>query len=74
MRMAENGFGVVSAPYLLAHNSVDAGRLVQVLPEWEMPATRFWAVFPGGRLMPARTRAFIDALVTAVESQSEPWN
>jgi len=38
------------------------GRLVRVLPEWDFPPFPLYAVFPGRRLMPARTRAFIDAL------------
>ena len=34
-----------------------------MLPDWRSPPVSAWAVFPGRRLMPARTRAFIDALV-----------
>jgi len=38
------------------------GELVQVLPDWRVPPVSAWAVFPGRRLMPARTRVFLDAL------------
>jgi len=38
------------------------GELVQVLPDWHLPSVSAWAVFPGRRLMPARTRVFLDAL------------
>ncbi|MGB9107339.1 MAG: LysR family transcriptional regulator, partial [Telluria sp.] len=38
------------------------GELVRVLPEWEFPSATGWAVFPGRRLMPAKTRAFLDML------------
>lgn len=38
-------------------------RLVRVLPDWECPSIPVWAVFPGRRLIPTRTRAFIDSLV-----------
>ena len=38
------------------------GELVQVLPDWRPPSVSAWAVFPGRRLMPARTRVFLDAL------------
>jgi hypothetical protein len=41
---------------------VRGGELVPVLPDWQLPATDAWAVFPGRRLMPARTRVFLDAI------------
>ena len=41
---------------------VQRGELVQVLPDWRLPPATAWAVFPGRRLMPARTRVFLDAL------------
>jgi DNA-binding transcriptional LysR family regulator len=34
---------------------VQKGELVRVLPEWELPPATGWAVFPGRRLMPAKT-------------------
>ena len=38
------------------------GELVHVLADWQLPPVSAWAVFPGRRLMPARTRVFLDAL------------
>jgi DNA-binding transcriptional LysR family regulator len=35
---------------------------VSLLADWTLPPTPIWAVFPGRRLMPARTRVFLDAL------------
>ncbi|SFD10731.1 LysR family transcriptional regulator [Massilia yuzhufengensis] len=61
-RIASHGAGIAissqtfAAPYLLA------GELVRVLPEWELPSASGWAVFPGRRLMPAKTRAFLDLM------------
>jgi len=64
--MAVAGFGVVSVPEMIASGPVARGALVRLLPEWNLPPGPCWAVFPGRRLMPARTRAFIDALVAAM--------
>jgi DNA-binding transcriptional LysR family regulator len=63
MRMALKGVGItlVSDPFALPY--LQRGELVQVLPDWHLPPVSAWAVFPGRRLMPARTRVFIDALV-----------
>ena len=35
---------------------------MRVLPEWSFPLVTGWAVFPGRRLMPAKTRAFLDLM------------
>ena len=35
---------------------IDDGSLIRVLPQWHSPEFNAWAVFPGRRLMPARTR------------------
>ena len=39
-----------------------SGQLAQVLPEWSAPSHAMFAVFPGRRLMPSRTRVFLDAM------------
>ena len=41
---------------------IRTGELVPVLADWSLPPTPAWAVFPGRRLMPARTRVFLDAM------------
>src|SRR3954451_1273835 len=73
MRMALEGTGitVINDHFALPH--LERGKLVQVLPEWHSPPVAAWAVFPGRRLMPTRTRAFLDALAakfTAEECQA----
>jgi DNA-binding transcriptional LysR family regulator len=35
---------------------------VRVLPDWSLPEMTGWAVFPGRRLLPAKTRAFLDMM------------
>ena len=62
MRMAIEGAGITVVNDHFALPYVQRGELVQVLPDWRMPPVSAWAVFPGRRLMPARTRVFIDAL------------
>ena len=60
--MAIHGGGIVLAQHRIVAPHLESGRLTRVLPEWEAPTVPLWAVFPSRRLMPARTRAFIDAL------------
>jgi DNA-binding transcriptional LysR family regulator len=72
MSMALAGHGVVALPDFYARPQVTSGALVRVLPAWCLPAGSCWAVFPGRRLMPARTRAFLDALVALMGTCTEP--
>jgi DNA-binding transcriptional LysR family regulator len=61
-RLACSGAGIamLSDHFVDAH--VRAGELTEVLTDWTLPTVTAWAVFPGRRLMPSRTRVFLDAL------------
>jgi DNA-binding transcriptional LysR family regulator len=69
LQLAELGAGVAVAAHVYAWQQVQAGRLVRVLPDWQLAPTPAWAVFPSRRLMPARTRLFIELLVTVAEQR-----
>ena len=71
MRLAAAGTGIAALPEFFAAPAVRSGELRRVLPDWSLPALTAWAVFPGRRLMPAKTRAFIDMLVAALSSCNE---
>jgi DNA-binding transcriptional LysR family regulator len=62
MRMAVAGAGITVVNDHFATPYLQRRELVPVLPDWRLPPVPAWAVFPGRRLMPARTRVFIDAL------------
>lgn len=61
-RIASHGAGIAASAQSFAGPYVQTGELVRVLPEWDLPTSRGWAVFPGRRLMPAKTRAFLDLM------------
>ncbi len=61
LALAGTGIAIINDHFALPH--LQRGELVQVLPDWRPPSVPAWAVFPGRRLMPARTRVFVDALV-----------
>jgi DNA-binding transcriptional LysR family regulator len=61
-RIACSGAGIAASSDLFVEPHVRKGELVRILPEWELPASIGWAVFPGRRLMPAKTRAFLDLM------------
>lgn len=61
-RLAARGSGIALSSVLFAEPYVQTGELVRVLPEWVMPASNGWAVFPSRKLMPAKTRAFLEMI------------
>ncbi|HMC13992.1 MAG TPA: LysR family transcriptional regulator [Albitalea sp.] len=62
IRLARSGAGIAAVTDHFAAPYVESGELVPVLEDWTLPTAAAWAVFPGRRLMPARTRVFLDAL------------
>ncbi|WP_417248909.1 LysR substrate-binding domain-containing protein [Celeribacter sp.] len=54
------GMGIALASLWHAGPDLEAGRLVRVLPDYDiLPRSSIWAVRPPGRLMPARVHAFM---------------
>jgi DNA-binding transcriptional LysR family regulator len=62
MRMARDGAGICAGGHHFVQPYVLSGELEPVLGHWSLSPSDAWAVFPGRRLMPARTRVFLDAL------------
>jgi DNA-binding transcriptional LysR family regulator len=62
MRLACADAGIAILVDHFAEPYLQGGQLVQVLPDWTGPARAAYAVFPGRRLMPSRTRVFLDAM------------
>jgi DNA-binding transcriptional LysR family regulator len=67
MQLACAGVGLTAVADFFAAPHVQAGALAPVLVDWRLPPVAAWAVFPERRLMPAKTRAFLDALALALQ-------
>ena len=61
--VASAGLGVVLLPLWIIGPDIKAGRLVEVLPDYHWPDSAIQAVYPPGRHLSARVRAFVDFLV-----------
>jgi hypothetical protein len=66
LHLALLGAGITAIAHHFALPYVRTGELEPVLHEWALPPVPGWAVFPGRRPMPARMRAFLDALEATV--------
>ena len=56
------GGGIGTIPKRMVVDDLAAGRLVRLLPEWEVQPAEISYVIPAKKLLPAKTRSFIDAL------------
>ena len=61
-QLARAGAGIAIVADHFAAPHVASGELVALLTDWRLEPETAWAVFPGRRLMPTRTRAFLDAM------------
>lgn len=62
LRLARAGVGIASLPDFSAAADVQRGSLRRLLSAWTLPGATAWAVFPGRKLMPSKTRVFVDML------------
>ncbi|MDF1790820.1 MAG: LysR family transcriptional regulator [Thalassobaculaceae bacterium] len=60
---AERGMGVVQMPNFIVGDAVREGRLEEILAEYRKPDVGLFAVYPAGRPLAAKVRAFIDFAV-----------
>ncbi|RWM94350.1 MAG: LysR family transcriptional regulator [Mesorhizobium sp.] len=60
---ARNGLGILAQPAYIIQADLDAGRLVRVLDDWDLPRLTMNIAFPTKVMLPTRTRLFIDFLV-----------
>jgi DNA-binding transcriptional LysR family regulator len=71
IRLARSGAGVVAVADFFAEPYLLRGELQRILPDWCLPDADCWAVFPGRRLMPAKTRAFIEMMTKTMGTCAE---
>lgn len=62
LRAVLDGTGIAVIARLLAQRFLDTGALVHVLPQWILSRYTIYAALPTQRMLPARTRAFLDFL------------
>jgi DNA-binding transcriptional LysR family regulator len=58
--LAIAGGGIAAVPNVFCTAEVAAGRLVRVLPDWELSPAEFHYVIPVAKLLPSKTRLFVD--------------
>ena len=65
IRLAAAGAGIAAIDHRMVEAELARGELVPVLADWTLPPATAWMVMPSRRLIPPKTRAFIEMLMTA---------
>jgi DNA-binding transcriptional LysR family regulator len=69
-RLARQGLGVALAPVTHALPYLEEGTLVRVLPGWYADAGILSIYFPAQKMLPSKTRVFVDYVVEAFRAQN----
>lgn len=64
-----DGLGLAVLPEFICREHFKTGRLVKLLPEYDMPQVSVSLVYADRQLMPKRKKVFIDYLLTAFQSE-----
>jgi DNA-binding transcriptional LysR family regulator len=57
---ARAGLGITLTATFIAGPALRSGELVQVLPEWRPSPMHIWMLYPSGRFLAPKVRAFSD--------------
>ena len=68
------GMGIASLPSYVVEDALLEHALERVLPQWHIRSQNIYVAMPTRKYVPARTRAFIDFLVTVFGGEDrDPW-
>lgn len=71
---ALHGLGVAGLPSFVIGDALMENALERVLPEWRLFSMTIWAAMPTRKFVPARTRAFMDFLLSIFGGEDrDPW-
>jgi DNA-binding transcriptional LysR family regulator len=66
------GLGILIQPLYIVQSDIAAGRLVQVLMDWELPLLTMNIAYQNRAGLPAKIRVFSDFLVSHIREHSQP--
>ncbi|WP_444941865.1 LysR family transcriptional regulator [Microbulbifer sp. ZKSA004] len=69
-----HGVGIGRLPTFVAGPDIEAGKLIPLFEEYQMPAKSIYAVFPERQFMPAKVRAFIDFAIEYFGGDTPYWD
>lgn len=72
---ATAGMGIVGRPSFSLRDDLTSGRLVRLLPDYQLGRVSVSLVYPSRRFLPAKTRSFIDFISNQFsQPETDPWS
>jgi DNA-binding transcriptional LysR family regulator len=69
-----HGLGVAGLPSFVIEDALMEHAIERVLPEWRLFSMTIWAAMPTRKFVPARTRVFMDFLLSIFGGEDrDPW-
>lgn len=68
------GVGISRLPTFIAGPDLATGRLVRVLPQYQIPTQSLFAVFPERRHLPNKVRLFLDFIIDRIGGDHPLWD
>jgi DNA-binding transcriptional LysR family regulator len=72
---ASAGMGVVGRPSFSLRDDLTSGRLVRLLPDYQLGQVSVFMVYPSRRFLPAKTASFVDFISRQFpRPETDPWS
>lgn len=73
---ALDGLGILVQPAYIVHDDIEAGHLVRIMADWELPVLAINIAYQNRQHLPAKVRVFIDFLVEHFRTANyeQRWN
>ena len=68
------GLGVARLPSFVAGDAIREGTLVNIFPDYRMPAKKVYAIYPERNYLPAKVRAFLDFSIEYFGEDNPYWD
>ncbi|MGO1119467.1 LysR family transcriptional regulator [Rhodovibrionaceae bacterium A322] len=65
--------GICLLPLWLAGEDLCAGRLVELMPDYKVPDSAIYAVYPHNRHLSPKVRSFVDFLAEHLDRRTQDW-
>ena len=66
------GAGIAALPLMISREEVASGRLIELLPQAQLPSSELYAVYPSRRFQTMKVKAFLDFLLANLPSAMGP--
>ena len=67
------GQGIVLMPLWLTGEDICSGRAVELMPDYRVPDSAIYAVYPHNRHLSPKVRSFVDYLAERLSNRTENW-